>query len=146
MSDRIWIVAANSAGAVIWQAEGSHGPLRQQQVLVHPEARQHNEDLVTDQPGRVFDSAGQGRHATDYGTSPKDHEAEVFARELIAALTQAHAQDRFDRLYVIAAPAFLGRLREQYSEPLRQLLAGEIDKNVVHDDADAVRAQLPERL
>lgn len=146
MSDTIWVVAANSAGAVIWQADGRRGPLRQQQVLVHPEARQHNEDLVTDQPGRVFDSAGEGRHATDYGTSPKNHEADVFARELIDTLAQARAEGRFDRLYVIAAPAFLGRLREQYPEPLRQALAGEIDKNVVREDADAVRAQLPERL
>ncbi|WP_296805566.1 host attachment protein, partial [Thiocapsa sp.] len=50
------------------------------------------------------------------------------------------------KLYVIAAPAFLGMLRKHQSPSLKQLVAGEVDKNLTTHSPEAIRKSLPDFL
>ena len=54
--------------------------------------------------------------------------------------------DNSRKLYVVAAPAFLGMLRHHHSAALRPLIAAEIDKNLAAHDPATIRKALPEFL
>ena len=55
----------------------------------------------------------------------------------------AHA---FERLYVLAAPAFLGMLRKHQPDTLRALIKDEIATDLSTQSPERIRAQLPEYL
>jgi protein required for attachment to host cells len=129
------------------------GALKPAGHLDNPKARLHNRDLATDRPGRVFDRAppakgrrGAGaRHSADGERSPRKHQAELFARRIVAQLRKAQRSGSFDRLVIIAGPAFLGLLRVAMPKALRETIVREIPKDLVHQGVGAVRSQLARR-
>jgi len=142
----IWVVVADSAQARILAAEKSTDTLCEEAVLVHPESRLLEHELTSDQPGRVFDSTGRGRHAMGKSVDPKKQEVIIFSKQVAEYLEAGRHAHRFDKLYVLAAPAFLGHLRDHFSTPLSNTIAGSIDKNLVDRDIDEIRSHLPEFL
>lgn len=141
-----WIVVADSARALIYTVERPTAPLHLLEALEHPESRSQNQDMDSDRPGRSFDSAGEGRHAMVQSTDPKEYEALRFARELAERLETARNRGELGKLYLVAAPHFLGLLRKALSTPAQHLVVREVAKNLAaHDPAD-IRAHLPERL
>jgi protein required for attachment to host cells len=140
-----WVLVAEKSRARLfdWQ---SRDVLNEIQAFVHPESRLHEQDLVSDRRGRAFDSAGEGRHAQQEPTSAKQHEAEVFARELVTRLDQSRSRQELDRLVIMAAPQFLGQLREEMPPELQKLVIREVNKNLAQESADDIRRYLPEVL
>jgi protein required for attachment to host cells len=61
-------------------------------------------------------------------------------------LETARNQGLFRKLYVVAAPAFLGLIRRQLTPALRQLIAGEVDKSLAGQDPATIRKALPDFL
>ena len=110
------------------------------------EGRLQERELVTDRPGRAFDSYGTGRHGEDPATAATTHEAENFALELSRFLQKARTERRYDTLMLMAAPAFLGELRERLDVPTRDCVMLEIDKNLVQRNAAEIRGHLPDKL
>lgn len=47
---------------------------------------------------------------------------------------------------IIAAPQFLGQLRDEMSSELQQRVIQEINKNLAQESADVIRKYLPEVL
>ena len=141
-----WVVVADTVRARIFSVEKRRGPLEEIEVLAHPEGRLHERELTSDLPGRSFDSGGQGRHAMESESGPKQEEAIRFAKEVCGTLTSARQSGRFDKLYVVAAPTFLGLLRDSMDAPTRQLVAGEIDKSLARHTPDQIRSHLPDYL
>ena len=80
--------------------------------------------------GRVFDSLGSNRHAIEPRTDLKDKALVEFARLLAQELEQEAAKGRFARLFLIAPPRFLGRLRKELGPQAQGLLRGAIDKDL----------------
>ena len=142
----IWVLAADSARARFFAADTAQGPLKEVADLVHPEARMHERDMASDGPGSAYDSVGQGRHSVGNAVEPKEEEAIRFAKEVCTRLDSARVAGDFDKLYVVAAPRFLGMLRDGLSEPTRKLVAAEIDKNLAAHKPDEIRSHLPARL
>lgn len=141
-----WIVVADSSACRIFAHEKPAAALEELQSLVHPEGRMHGRDLVSDQPGRAFDGKGAGRHAMEAQVSPKKHEAMMFAGLIAQRLAQGRAQRAFDRLVLVAPPAFLGVLRERLDRHVRARVAREVGKNMTRLKPAALRARLPRRL
>ena len=79
---RKWVVVADQSRARIFTVDDAHGPLLQVDELEHPEARKREQELMSDRPGRSFDSAGQGRHAMGTSVEPKKEEAVRFAKQI----------------------------------------------------------------
>ncbi|HNO59804.1 MAG TPA: host attachment protein, partial [Plasticicumulans sp.] len=77
---------------------------------------------------------------------PRRNEALNFARELSEHLRLSRVQGLFDRLYIAAAPAFLGLLRGRLDSPTAQLVIDEVSKDLTQLAPDAIRRHLPERL
>ncbi|MGH8496218.1 MAG: host attachment protein [Gammaproteobacteria bacterium] len=143
---RPWIVVAHNEAASIYSVERPTGPLEQIATFEHPESALRNRDLKTDRPGRAVESAGAGRHAMSSEVDPVTEEALKFARQLADELRAGRVAKRYDTLYLVAAPAFLGLLREALDDDTRARVLFELDKNVAREDAPAIRRRLPKRL
>lgn len=148
---RIRIVVANQAEAAFYDLESRNGEPKFATRLTDPLAHLHDRDLKSDRPGRVFDHAplaGHRRGATaHHGTGgerrPRKHEAEVFARQVAEQLERARHNAEFDRLVVMAAPSFLGLLREVLPDSVRPHVAAEVRKDLVNAPAAKMRAHIP---
>ncbi|MBV8157296.1 MAG: host attachment protein [Dyella sp.] len=146
MKKIVWIVVANRAAARLFQASQPTGPLEELDAFIHPEGRLQEHDLVSDRPGRSFDRYGAGRHAEDPDTEATEQEATNFAVQLSRFLHKARCDRKFDTLVLVAAPAFLGALRERLDVPTRERITLEVDKNLVQRSAGEIRSHLPEKL
>ena len=146
MKKTVWIVVANRAVARVFQTSQPLGPIQERESFIHPESRLPDQELVSDRPGRGFDRMGPGRHAEDPDTTVTAVETANFAQELARFLLKGRNEGDFDALVLIAAPAFLGALRERLDGQTRERVMLEVDKNLVHLDAAALRGYLPERL
>ncbi|WP_130619411.1 host attachment protein [Dyella amyloliquefaciens] len=146
MKKIVWIVVANRAAARLFQASQPMGPLEELDAFIHPEGRLQEHDLVSDRPGRSFDSYGAGRHAEDPDTAATEQEATNFAVQLSRFLHKARCDRKFDALVLVAAPAFLGALRDRLDVATRERITHEIDKNLVQQSPSVIRGHLPERL
>ena len=94
---KIWVLVADASRARILQASQRKGPLQEIEDLIHPETRRQQQHLVSDAPGRSYDSAGRGRHAMESPSDPKRHESGLFAKRICAQLAQAQREGRFER-------------------------------------------------
>ena len=136
---RLRIVVANRSEARFFDTLTLAGRLMPAGELMNPQARLHERDLGTERPGRVFNFAavaGRRRgaslhHATDGERSLRDNFVERFARRIAAELSRAHAAQRFDRLVLLAAPAFLGRLRKALSPALQRHVAASVATDLI---------------
>lgn len=146
MNKTVWIVVANRGVARLFQARQPTGPLQELDAFIHPEARLREQDLVSDRPGRGSERFGPGGHAEDPDTTLVEQETSNFALELSRFLLKGRTDGRFDGLMLIAAPEFLGSLRDRLDGPTRGRIMLEVAKNLVHLDAAAVRNYLPDRL
>src|SRR5512134_1979588 len=102
-----WILVADSSRARLFSVDKSLAPLQEVQNFIHPESRAKTQDLTSDRQGR---SPGNGPNM-DYDVEPKRQEAIVFAKELSEHLRNCRHQGLFKKLYIAAAPSFLGLLR-----------------------------------
>lgn len=115
---------------------------------MHGESRQHDQDLVSDRPGRGWANAGgDARHAMDPPTDPVAHERERFAHSLAERLKQAFGKKLFEHLVIVAEPAFLGELRRALDRDVAQRVSAEVNSNIVRlEDLEALRSHLPDFL
>ena len=144
------IVVADESEARFYEMQGRAGALRLVLQLQDPKARMHDRDFKSDRPGRVFDHAAApgerrgavGHHSTGGAQSPREHETQLFARQIGAALEKEHAAKQFDRLVLIAGPRFLGSIRQELHDSVRPLIAAEIHKDLVHQSEAVIREHL----
>ncbi len=126
-----WVLIADGARARVLAQEKPFEQLRpafEQEEFTG--SRAQTKDIVSDRPGRSFDSGGQGRHAMEPPTDPQRYAKFAFARELAARLEEAAHAGRFARLVLVAAPKTLGDLRELLPDPVRTKVVAEIDKDL----------------
>jgi len=139
---KTWIVVADSARARIFRREGRWQPLDEFEGLAHPESRLHAGELRTGGPGVQRESVRPGHHRIDPETTPTEKEAHDFARELGHELHNARSRGEFERLVLVAPPAFLGQLRDKLDPPTRHCIAQEVDKNWARHDTGKIQKLL----
>ncbi len=141
MKKDYWLLVANSSLARIFKIEKGHS-LVEITVLEHPESRLRNLDLVSDKPGRDFESAGLGRHGLDSGITPKQHEFTIFAKYLADYLETARHLGKFERLYIFAGPTLLGLLRQALHPETIKLIKDEVNKDITHLKPEEIASHL----
>ena len=134
-----WIIAADSSRARILQVTDRDGHLADIEAFVNPDARRHERDLTTDAEPRFNGHGGVGKPGTSQTGGPgndreakrkADYEIEVFVRQLADYLDRARMARRYDRLHIVAAPKFLGRLRGALDKEVAKLVAEELPKDL----------------
>mgnify|MGYP002785504010 CR=1 FL=1 len=143
---QMWVVVANASVARILSAKTPTGPLVELECLSHSAGRVRDQDLVSDRPGRAFDRHGPGRHAMQREVGPHEEEAARFADQIASRLRRAHSTHEFDRLAIVAAPRFLGLLRERIGPNVTRSLTDTVDKDLAMASPGDIRSRLPERL
>lgn len=141
-----WVVVADSTRARIFDAESASAGLSEVETLMHPEGRMHDRDITSDLPGRSFDSLGHARHAMELPTDPKHELAIEFARTIARHLDAARVKKDYEQLVIVAAPTFLGLLRDQLNNTCRKLVAFELNKHLVQQTPEEIRSHLPKLL
>lgn len=143
--NNIMVVVADASRARVFTADKPAGPLNEIETLSNPEARLHEGDLVSDRGGRESRGGGSS-HGYGTGSVAKEEAANRFAAEVCRHLERSRTGNELAKLYVMAAPAFLGLLRKHQSQALRGLITGEISKDLSRERPERIRAQLPEFL
>lgn len=138
-----WVLVADSARARLFEQLPGEKQLREIADFPNPDGRAQERELTSDAQGRVFD---RGRDGQSHGAGPEvsavDHAVDVFARDLAERLEKARKGHRYDRLALIAAPRFLGKLRGSMGKDLRATVGEEIDKDLSQADARTIAGHL----
>ncbi len=151
---QVRIVVADQGEARFYDAGRRDARLLEVGRVENPEARMHDRDLKSDRPGRVFDHAptGAGRrgavahHAVGGESTPRKHEARIFAKQIVEELERARREEGFERIVLMAGPAFLGLLRQALPSSLHPMVVAEVPKDLVHQDEEAIQAHLPREV
>jgi protein required for attachment to host cells len=147
-----WVVVADEAIARILTTTEVPGTLDPVEALTDPAAHIKEGELhVNDagrRGGRVSHDGGQagaggGTSVTASAGEENRHlEARAFARRLAERLAEALRQKRYETLRIVAAPRFLGLLRHELDAAVRAVVVEEIDKDLVHEQDDAIARRL----
>ena len=120
-----WIVTADSARAKVLQVADRGQHLAEVEDLLNPEGKFHEGDLVTD---------------TNEPTSAVEHSVDLFSKRVGEYLEKALTQNRYDKLYLVAPPKFLGKLRKNLGREVEKLVADELDKDLYRANARELEA------
>jgi len=137
MKRESWVVVANQAIARFFKIEKGVR-LVEEECLTHPEGRLHEGDLIADKPGTTHEGYPMGQPH-----SPKKIEATAFAKTIGQKIETLRTQNSLDRLYIAAAPSFLGLIRQHMSPQSSQLLHSEIDKDITNLKPEAIKEYFP---
>lgn len=125
-----WVVVANGQYARILANEGAGKGL---ELVPGGELEgddRQGRDIDADRPGRTFDSAGQGRHAKEPSSDPRQVLEEEFLRRVLEHVASAANRNAFDRLVLVAEPKALGFMRKHLTTPLKQKLLADMPKDL----------------
>jgi protein required for attachment to host cells len=139
MTTTTWIVSGDSSRARVLQVTGRNS-LEEIEDFVNPKGRMDDRELTTDAHPRFRGTSGHGSDRQETGA--QEHEVEMFAKEIDRFLDQARMKNRYDRLYVVAPPKFLGLLRKNLSREVGKLIEEDIDKNLSWFDAREIDRML----
>ena len=137
-----WILVANQAEVQIYSSDRLPGNLSLVDVLSNKKGTAHPRDLVSDAPGRAFDSRGSGRHAMEPNTGVKEKQRRKFVKKMVGRLQLARVKGDFDQLVLLAAPAVLGVIRKTLTPDLEKTVIKEISKDLIGQGVDKVQSQL----
>lgn len=141
-----WILVAHRAGARLYENPRPGKGLLLIAEHEHQEGRLHERDLLSDRPGRSFDSRGSGRHAMEPRESAKESVAEGFARRLADELGRARKAGRFDQLALVAEPHFLGLLKGALDDKTKARLVATVPRDLAECPDEELASHLASLL
>ncbi len=137
-----WILIADGARARIF---ANHGPGKGIEAVdggTFATDHRPDRDIMSDKPGRAFESVGDTRHAYEPRHDPHRELKRSFSGELADMLDEKLAAKVFDRVILVAPPAMLGDLRSALSAHLKAAVYAELDKDLTKTP----EAELPQHL
>ncbi len=139
----IGLVIADAGRARIFTTKRLGSTIEPLKELTNPNGQQREQSFTSDRAGHTNSASGTG-HTMSNKAEFKAREDEQFAKGVISELEHTHQQDNFERLYLVAAPRFLGRLRQQLSPAMKHLVAGEVAKDFSLMDEREIERHLAE--
>jgi len=142
-----WILIADSSKARIFTAENSVAELIEIESLTHSESRLLDQALTSDLAGKanVGQSTSGHTYVGEVG-SKRARDELIFAKQVTQHLCHELNLNKFEHLFVVASPAFLGVLRRACSSQLKKHIAFSLNKNVVTKTPEQIRTYLPVSL
>ena len=150
-----WVVVADEAIARILTTTDVPGALDPVEALTDPAAHAKEGELHVNDAGRRGGRvSGEGGHGgprsgagsasvtASAGVENRHLEARAFARRVAQHLATALQQKRYDTLRIIAAPRFLGLLRQELADAVRAVVTDEVSKDLIHASDDEIAQRL----
>jgi protein required for attachment to host cells len=145
--DTTWIVLADSSRARIFERPKHARHLRELDDFVNPAGRIDAANLRSDEGGRFY---GKGEryqgHTAEPAVGPVQHENALFARDVAEHLNKALGAQRYQHLYLLAAPKFLGLLRGNLHKEVQKVVVEELAKDISGLSRHQVEAYLRDRV
>ena len=140
-----WVVVADESLVKVYAKDLRNDPLQDLFSLENPVAREKMENLISDRGGRSFDSHGDGRHTlAGEKSDAKKHASIAFAKQIAERISAAKDNGTCRSFALIAAPRFLGVLRDALVKVGNTTPVVSIDKEVVNKDSAFVEKLLAE--
>lgn len=139
-----YALVANRASAALYRTMGPGVAPELVRRFDHPEGRLKSSEINSDRPGRGFDKSRVGSHAFTPEEGPVERVARDFANKLAKDLQHARQNSEYDELALIAPPRMLGYLREAMDPQTRELIYGELAKDIDQNNPMDVRKHLDE--
>lgn len=140
-----WVIVADQSNAIVYAHDSKSGPLRDLFSLDNSAGRKSTDELISDSGGRSFDSRGKGRHTmSKEKTDPRKHAAMVFAKKIAQRIEKAMHDGSCRGFALVAAPRFLGVLRDAVAVATTAEPYATIDKEMVDQDAVTIEKLLAE--
>ena len=140
-----WVVVADESQVKVYAKDLRNDPLQDLFSLENPIAREKMENLISDRGGRSFDSHGDGRHTLAGEKSDVKKQASLaFAKQLAEHISDAINNGTCRSFALIAAPRFLGVLRDALATAGNATPVVSIDKEVVNKDSAFIEKLLAE--
>ena len=141
-----WVIVADQSRAIVYVHDTMSGPLRELFSLDNEAGRKSIEELISDSGGRSFDSQGKGRHTLRHEKiDPKKHAATVFAKTIADRIQKVVHDGSCRGFALVAAPRFLGMLRDAVSIATTTEPYATVDKDVVGQDTLTIEKLLVSR-
>lgn len=128
----LWILLADGGNARIIERDGPFGNLTEIHNLTHSHAA--NRERGTDRAGRGFESSGTTRHAYEPRTDWHEQQKEEFAKDIVKLLNEAHTQQKFHELYILAPAKMLGLIRQHMNHSnheINEKVSKELSKDAI---------------
>lgn len=106
----------------------------------HEESRKKGVELISDKKGEF----GAGTFVE--ASSPKVHEADQFAYELVNSLEAGRKTNSFRDLIIVAPPAFMGLLHKRMSYEMHKLVSKTIEKDYTQHNEKQILEKLLNHL
>ncbi len=139
------ILVAEGSRARLYLSNSPTKPWQEIEDLIEPKGRMHEGDLVTDEKGAdpgTPGGEGKARHVFEDKVAPTEAVQQAFANELCGDLERRRLAGEYNRLILVAAPAFLGMLRKCMSPEVTKMVVEELAKDLVMEDAQSIRDRL----
>ncbi|HEY6640824.1 host attachment protein [Povalibacter sp.] len=142
------IVVSDEREANFFDTSTLTGPLTGRGSIQNGAAGLKDSDLETDRPGRRHNGVTGVMHGHSHGVtgekSTERHDVELFAKAVAQRIDADRNKNDFDKLLLIAPPRMLGLLRQSLSTHARALLAGEVSKDLIRQEDEAILKFIPD--
>ena len=145
-SERTWIVIADGAHAKVLERSVEKPALKTVDGLTVSIELPASRDMLTDRPGRSFESHGRARHAKESRSDPHRELKRSFAKHLAGMLKTNLADKRYEKLVLVAPPATLGDLRDALVKTVRARVVAELAQDLVKTPHNQLRRHLADVL
>jgi protein required for attachment to host cells len=142
---RTWVVIADAARARVFETRGKGTGLTAVDGLALKAELLPNRELVSDRPGRSFESVGGTRHAME-GSDPHREQKRQFARRIVEVVEARQATKSFDRLVLVAPPVTMGDLRAALPARVKAAVAAEVVADLTNTPVRELPAHLAEHI
>ena len=127
-----WVLIADGTQARVLENTGPGKGLNTVEGLDFSQEPLLAQDIVSDRPGRSFNSVGGGRSGYEPKTDPVEHRESEFLKSVAAVLDKKHMDHAYDRLVIAAAPIALGDIRKALSNGVKKSIMAEINKDLTN--------------
>ena len=135
------VVEADRSRARILVSVGDSTDLAEQETLVNPRGAMRQSECSSDRQG-YFGGRKGSLEAGDPETDFEHKTAETFAAQVIDYLETGRTSQQFGHVVLIAAPSFLGTLRQKLPAPLARMVELQVDKDYAKCSPPEIAAQL----
>ena|SRR5579859_1238506 len=144
---RVLIIVGDRGRARLFSTENRKDAGLEELVdLVNPEIRIHEGVLAGDRQGRSMNQNHGSRVALGEPHPHKRTSAERFANQVADAMECCCMQEHYTRIFLLAAPEFLGLLRPCLAERQLKTPVTEVHKDLTRQPVAAIRGHLPDYL
>lgn len=147
-SENTWVVVADRSQGKVFEWQPKRLQLYEMKTWQYLPGRRKGRELVSDQPGRVFNSmtfargghqTGAPRHSYSSEDDPTKHEALLFAKTIADWLEKRREIERNVEFVIIAEPHFMGYLTERLSKASRMRVKKKLKRDFHWVDENEIR-------